>query len=236
MEDVIKRIQEGDKNLLEIFINENKEYIYSYTSIYYDKLNDYEDLVQTAVYAFIKSIYNYKFTNDFYTRYSKMWISSYVNRFVLNNLRNVKDKEDAICIATKIYEKCRKHIKHDPSIDELVKFLNVSHFVAQDIIDIINYNNNLDIDVYSSIDNYSLEDEVIKKVDTEIFRKRFIDNMLTKKQREVVLLKYGFSGECMRTVDIAKTLGGGRTAKDDLNKKAIKRLERKCISELEKYI
>lgn len=115
MYDIIFRIQNGEKDLLEQFIIDNMEYIYSITKKYYNLFDDYEDLAQEAIIGFVKAVYNYNDKLDFYKQYAILWINNYIKRYILDNINLISDIDKRYFFAMDIYDRCKNKYKHEPT-------------------------------------------------------------------------------------------------------------------------
>lgn len=226
MTETIKKIQEGDKILLEEFIKNNIELVYAHTSKYYDILNDYDDLVQEVTYGFIKSIYNYKFNKPF-ERHANRVMYLYKERFLLKNIYSINDNFEQYIIALRFYDKCKKSIAHTPTVKEFARYHYIKNNLAYEIYSILNSFNN-EYSLNDNIcDNIIFEDESIKKMDSEIFKNNFVNKVLTSKQSAIISLKYGFLNNiCYSETEIAKKKNMTRQNVNNLHSYAMKRLRK----------
>lgn len=239
MNEKIKRIQEGDKELLKQVIEENKEFIHSFTLKYYGVFEDYEDLVQESTCAFINSLYTFKFKGDFYENYARRYIFKNIERYILKNLHRITNKDKKYEFFMDLYIRAIKYYKHEPTAKELKKLLNKNMRVSEEVYNTVNgyikYNSDA-LDVYEIRDDYSLEDECIKNVDTDLFVKRFFDNTLNDIQKNTLLKLYGFDNEkCYTFTEIAKSRGVSKQSVSLVHISAIKKLQKKKYNSLNKF-
>lgn len=229
MEEKIRKIQAGDKEILNEFLNDNLNYIYGITARYYGIFDDYDELIQVALYAFTKSLYKYNFDCNLYNKHSKRWICSYVERYMLKNIDRVNNIDNRYNIAVKVYENCKKYYNHTPNVKELSKYGLIKADLAQYILDIIDdpykFINIGYEDIY--MDTYN-EDDFIRNIEKENFIDDVLSTNLTEKQRNSIMYKFGFvDGFCYGPTDTSKIIGVSRQNVDDMNDRAIKRLKKK---------
>lgn len=228
MNEIIKRIQNGEEHLLNDLIIDNMDYIYSFTKKYYGIFEDYEELVQEAIIAFIESVYKYDFKKCFLNPYASIKIYYRVNKYVYENLYRICDYEKRYKIVSKLYGKCKNCIGHEPSPRELSRYYRIDIRFAEEILNIYNTK-----DFYLNIKNYknyyqdySIE-EVERNVNTEIMSNRIKRSNLTTKQKELILTKFGFKDGKSYTFEyLANEKNQKKQATHSLYKKAEKKLKR----------
>ena len=227
MEEIIKRIQNGEKELLNDILKDNIEYIYSYTYKYYGIFNDYEDLVQVAMLAFVKAVYSYKFNGYFLTSHANLWITKNIERYILRNLDNINDIEEKYKICINIYEKCITYYKHEPNAIEVSRYTNSNETIGSTILNVVN---NYDVENKKYEDELYIDDteaESLKRLESDLFIKKYIDGTLTDNQKKVIMYKYGFYDRCYRESEISEKLGVSRQCVSNCHEYAIKKLKKK---------
>lgn len=218
----IKRIQNGEKHLLKDFILENMDYINARVKEYKYIFEDYDELIQEAIYIFIRAVYTFKFDCDF-RAYSNVWIYTRIKRFVLDNLNRVSDEEEKYNLCVQEYEKVRAKLNKEPTVEELWKGLFIKYSSARDIYNIVNF----------KFDNYKEEiyeekyEEINDSVDSELFKKNIVEKKLDGNKKEAILLKYGFlDGKMYSLRQIAKKIGYSHQGVDHLIKYGEKKLKK----------
>ena len=192
MNKIIKRIQNGEDELLEKLIVEKEEFIYSFIEMYKEMFDDYDELKQEAVCVYIYLIKRFNF-NCYFSTYITTKMRQYINKFILSNLDRINSIDDRIMISQYFYNKCKNHIKSEPTREALRFYLNIKNIYVEQIINYaknvgsyISYNHSL----YGEVDeNY----EVVERfVDSDLFMKNILKKYLTKKQAESIIMNFGF--------------------------------------------
>ena len=218
----IKRIQNGEKHLLKEFIQENMDYINARCEEYKYIFEDYDELIQEAIYIFIRAVYTFKFDCDF-RAYSNGWIYTRIKRFVLDNLNRVSDEEEKYNLCVQEYEKVRTKLNKEPSVEELWKGLFIKYSSAREIYNTVNF-------IYEDVNEEIYEEkyeEINDRVDSGLFKKNVIDKKLDGNQKDALLLKYGFvNGKMYSLRQIAKKIGYSHQGVDHLIKYGEKKLKK----------
>ena len=237
MNNIIKKIQDGDKKLANTFIKDNISYIKKFTSKYFGIFEDYDDLVQIAMIAFMKSIYTFKYNMDFLKQHAALRIYTEVNRYVLENFHLINDFEVRYLIMLGFYERCRKDIDIEITSKEISNYYGIKNSSAAKIIHFINNIEKYeDINTDDLLSDYNLEDECIKKIDTELFKIKFIDNVLTDKQKNIIINKYNFNNKGLTISEMARKINMTRQSLNNNHNCAIKKLKKEYSNELKIYM
>ena len=239
---IIKEIQDGNKALLNDLLDDSMDFINSYVEPYKNVYEDYDDLLQEAILVFINSIYFYKynpkFNKYFYSQYAGHWINLRLLTFVLKNLNRVFDDDDKLIISLNAYDRVKKNLNYEPSIKEFSEYYNLKYHQAELIINFINgsdFNEDIYMGLKEFCDDYSLEDETVKELETELFIKRYLSKTLKDNQINVILHKYGFGKEILGYTEIAKLEGVSKQCVNSRHDFAIKKLIKMHYEDLEKY-
>lgn len=232
MNETIKRIQNGEKDLLEGLITENLDYIYKYVKKYNGIFLEYEDLKQEAIKEFISSVYAYNFKDDFILNYARRRIYTKVRYFVMMNIDRFKDSEERYAFCVKIYENSKFRLGHNPTIEEFARYYYINESVAYKIF---NYLKNPDIKNErfneENITNNIEEDVILNKLEAKDMKDLVINSCLTKRQKELLLFHYGFyNGETYNFSEMARILNSNRQVYSRANETLLKRVKR-IISE-----
>lgn len=204
MLEIIKRIQNGENNLIGSLINSNEEFIYSYAEKYKDIFDDYEELKQEAICIFIYLIKCYKF-NCYFSTFISTKMNMYMNRFILSNMERIPKIEDRITLSKYFYNKCTKYLNYKPTLSELRRYLGIKKIYVEQLFNYacekasyIDYKDG----ICGFVDeNYEL---VERNLDSELFKEKVLKSSLTKKQAESLILNYGFNSKPKSFVEIGK--------------------------------
>lgn len=191
MEEIVKRIQKGEKYLLNDFIKDNMKYIYNITKKFYGIFEDYDDLVQEALITFIKAVYSFDTTKKYFLPYLNIKILSTVNKYVNSNLDRIIDNKKRKEIALGLYKKCQDRVEFEPDVDALMRYYGLYVSDAQKL-----YNICKNDDIYCNIDDfnnyyqdYSLDD-LEHEIDSNLLFKNLNLKLLTENEKEYIRLKY----------------------------------------------
>lgn len=211
MENIVKRIQEGETRLIEPFIRQRINFISSFANKYSDMFGDCDDLLQEATIAFVRAIYNYKFGQSSFYQYAAIKIHSTIRKYVISNIDRITDLEKKYYFVKYIYEKCREHIGHELSYADVSKYFGIEVSESQNICNIyLNRYTHFNIDAFEDYYNdYSLED-VLEKVDSDIFIESVMKKGLNTREQDVLKIKYNNEGLELRDGEIAKIVGISR--------------------------
>lgn len=200
----IKRVQNGEYELISEIISENQQFIYSFIEKYKNIFDDYEDLKQEAICIYIYLIKRYNF-NYYFSTYINTKMKQYINKYILSNIDRINNIEDRIYISKYLYNKCTVYLKHKPTIYEFNNYLRIKSIYAYQIFNYATTNSkylSYDDSLYGEMD-YNL-DTVERKADSELFRDNFLKKLLTKKQAMAIIQYFGFDGKFYKLTDLGK--------------------------------
>lgn len=189
----IKEIQNGNKEVLEQFIRDYDKCIDSIIKKYKNIYSDYEELKQQAIMKFIESIYAFdcnldknRFIQYFYAR-----LTIEMRRYVFSNLDRIKSIEEKCAICFYGYDKCKLSLEHEPTYIEIADYLKINrksafeiHYIVNNLEKVVTQKKLLD-KVYSNF-----EEVMVEKLENDKL-KIVLEKILTKKQKEIIYLRYG---------------------------------------------
>ena len=211
VKDIIKA-QNGDKQYMELLIENNKGLIWNIVRRFKDRGFELEDLYQIGVLGFIKSIK--KFDTSFAVR-----LSTYAVPYIMGEIKRhirddgpVKVSRSIKELGGKILELQKEHMKktgEDMSIMQVAKELKVSKEEVALALDCFNPVES----IYSSISNDEDGQSIIDTISSNIDEQTRIVNKISVKQlidgledrdKKIILLRYY---KCRTQSEVAKILG-----------------------------
>ena len=193
----IKEIQNGNKIALEQFLNEHEKYIESIIKKYKNIFDDYEELKQEAIKKFIELLYvvDYNVSKDRFMQYFYARLTISIRRYVFSNLERIKNIEEKYLLCLNEYDKCKSYLKHEPTYQELAKYLTVNRKSAFEILYIVNNFDKLikNKNVLDSRYN-GFEGDILDKLDAKGLENSLVQ-VLTPKQMNLISSKFGFDNK-----------------------------------------
>ena len=236
---LIKYKKYGDKKAREKLIEHNLRYVKSIAKKYMRNGIDLIELIQEGNIGLMAAIDSFDLSKEFRkSTYVKLYIVSYIQRFIINNGKNIR-------IPVYLYQRERKvknAIKHfqfefgkDPTVEELAKFMD---YTVKQIINILTIPKTLSMhDIISNGGEESehedfIEDEKIND-DTfigNIYSSQFLDTInnsdLSDREKKVIFYRFGFFGnEPFKLKEIGKIVGVSRQRVKEIENKAKKKLK-----------
>ncbi len=136
---IVEKAIEGDKNAIEILLNEHKEYLYKTAFLYMKNEQDAVELCQDTVYKAIINLHKLKSS-----KYFKTWIT----RILINNA----------------HDRNKKKIKIVDSFDKLELIEDISYEKLEEKIDLYNAIDTLDEKFKTPIILQYFQDMTIKEI------------------------------------------------------------------------
>lgn len=231
MNETIKRIQNGEKELLSGLIEDNLDFIYKYIKKYDGKFLDYEDLKQEVIKEFIKAVYCYNFKDDFINNYANRKIYNRARRYLIVNIDRFIDKDEQYALCVKVYEKCKKKVGHNPSIEEISHYWYIHSSVVCRVLEYLNNPFLSNVDLKEDMMSITFDEkEIINNIQRKECVDLIINSSLSQRQKEVLLFHYGFyNGKSYSFSEMARKLDSYRQVYSDANISLIKRLKKKII-------
>lgn len=233
IEDIIKA-QNGDENVMEKLINENKGLIWSIIRRFKDRGVEIDDLYQIGVLGFIKSIKKFDTTFDVkLSTYAVPYIMGEIKRHIRDDgpikvSRSIKD------LGRKVIDLQKEYLKQtgqDISIIQVAKKLNVTKEEVALALDSFNpvesiYNSTSEQDDGQSLldtlsSNIDEQSEIINRLSLE----QLIDN-LNDEEKQIILLRY-YKGRTQ--TEVAKILKTSQVQISRIEKKVLERMKVKLL-------
>lgn len=228
--DIIKKAQNGDKELENYLITQNIGLIRSVVKRFTNRGCEYEDLVQIGSIGLIKAIKNYDSGfNVRFSTYAVPMIIGEIKRFLRDDgmikvSRNLKE------IAAKAYtlrESVEKNTGKEPTISELAAELDVSkeelvmamnsQSTTQSLHELISQEEGSTIELIDRIENEGIEESSL--IDRIALKEML--SALEQKERQIIVLRYFKE---MTQCQIAKVLGISQVQVSRIEKKILKKL------------
>ncbi len=224
----------------------NLKYVIKVAKHYYipNQFLSLMDLIQEGNLGLIKAIEKYdEKRNENFLTYATWWINNYLQRIILNNKDLISipiNKYKEYLIYINVYENLMKKLYRKPSITEIAIEMNISKEkvlildrIGQ-ILKIKNIENLNDADKnllnYIKADSEDEPEEFLKKrikiEEEEEFLDLLEENQLTKKQIDVIKVRYGFLDNEYKTLE--------KTAKilKFKNKKSVFAIEKRALKKM----
>lgn len=233
IEDIIKA-QNGDENVMEKLINENKGLIWSIIRRFKDRGVEIDDLYQIGVLGFIKSIKKFDTTFDVkLSTYAVPYIMGEIKRHIRDDgpikvSRSIKD------LGRKVIDLQKEYLKQtgqDISIIQVAKKLNVTKEEVALALDSFNpvesiYNSTSEQDDGQSLldtlsSNIDEQSEIVNRLSLE----QLIDN-LNDEEKQIILLRY-YKGRTQ--TEVAKILKTSQVQISRIEKKVLERMKVKLL-------
>lgn len=233
IEDIIKA-QNGDENVMEKLINENKGLIWSIIRRFKDRGVEIDDLYQIGVLGFIKSIKKFDTTFDVkLSTYAVPYIMGEIKRHIRDDgpikvSRSIKDLGKKVIDLQKEY---LKQTGQDISIIQVAKKLNVTKEEVALALDSFNPVESIYNSTSEQDDGQSLLDTLSSNIDEQLeivnrlSLEQLIDN-LNDEEKQIILLRY-YKGRTQ--TEVAKILKTSQVQISRIEKKVLERMKVKLL-------
>lgn len=240
-----KRIEEGDKDAKEYFINCNLKLVVNIAKQYHHYQIPFMDLIQEGNLGLIRAVEKFEWRKGFkFSTYATQWIRQYITRYIL-------DKEKIIHIPVHVAEsefKVRKTIDHlmkelqrEPTIEEIAKECNMSCTQVYELMGFaqstVSIDAQIDDDSDTSLgDMLSDEGTMTPQQNADnVYIKETVQkslSILKDREKDVIIRRYGLNGEAPMTLeDIGKIYGITRERVRQIESKAMRKLGSKSVKE-----
>ena len=167
--------------------------VYSIARKYCNNNSDLEDLIQVGNIGLIEALNHYKEeSNAKFTTYAHFYIKGEILKYIREN-KSIKlnyDTDKLIRKIAKVKEYLTQVKSHEPSIEEISEYLEVS---VDDIVNAINYSYNvksLDYELTEDNNLYDYEAYLEKGYDTDLLTLKDELNKLSPFERRLIESRY----------------------------------------------
>lgn len=221
-EELVIKAQSGDKEARNKLINSNLRLVISIAKRYANKGVPFLDLVQEGNIGLMNTVDKFDLSMGCkFSTYATWWIRHKISRALQELSGHVRipvNLQFTVAKYTKIVDMLSVKLEREPKLEEIAEEMNISVSKAILLNQLkkgtisLNEKANDDYDDASELLDFIKDDF---DVDEEIQKKRIISdtsNMLesidlTDREREVILLHFGFSGRIYSLEEIGKKLG-----------------------------
>lgn len=236
--ETIKQIKEGNTELFEIWLKDNKKLIYSCVKKYVNQNNEIEDLFQEGTIAVLKAIKTFDISrNCKFSTYALWIIRQAVIRYVENNGRTIRIPVHMLYFIEKV-KTTKKELEGKygikPTVEDIAYELNTSPKKIIQALesdkDLISLESKISKDEDREFSNFIpsktyTDDEAIENIKKEEVYNFVNNSRLSKREKEIIFLRYGLIDGGKRTLqEVGKIFGLTRERIRQIEKKSLKRL------------
>lgn len=238
--ELAERIVEGDEAALNKLVESNLRFVVSVAKEYQNRGLPLEDLINEGNIGLIKAAHKFDSTKGFrFISYAVWWIRQAIMEAIVNQSKMVRlpfNKVWEVFKVEKTYNKLRKDLGRDPSMDEVTKELGIS---ISDLSSIMkNFGKDLSLDEMISDDydstlmDFIPDDKTPRPDDTLMDESLKIEvgkvlSSLPRREGEILRLYYGIIGERSLTLsEIGERLNLSRERVRQIKELALKKLQR----------
>ena len=231
-EELLVKINEGDEEARNTFINGNLRLVLSVIQRFYGRGETADDLFQVGCVGLIKAIDNFDLSQNVqFSTYAVPMIVGEVKRYLRDNnsIRVSRSVRDLAYKAIQTKEKMTKEKGREPTIEEIAKELNVEKEEIAFSLDAIQDPVSLQEPVYNDgAESIFLMDQVkdSKNTDELWIEKMAIEGALKKlneKEKNIVVKRF-FDGKTQ--MEVADEIGISQAQVSRLEKSAISHIKR----------
>ncbi len=238
--ELAERIRQGDQEALNKLVEANLRFVVSVAKEYQNRGLPLEDLINEGNIGLIKAAHKFDSTKGFrFISYAVWWIRQAIMEAIVNQSKMVRlpfNKVWEVFKVEKTYNKLRKDLGRDPSLEEVTEELGIS---ISDLSNIMkNFGKDLSLDEMISDDYDStlldfIPDEKAPKPDDKLEDESLkievekVLNSLPKREGEILRLYYGIGEERSLTLsEIGERLNLSRERVRQIKELALKKLRR----------
>ncbi|MBQ6841056.1 MAG: sigma-70 family RNA polymerase sigma factor [Bacilli bacterium] len=237
--ELAKRVREGDKAARDRLTECNLRLVISIAKRYQNRGLSLMDLVQEGNIGLSRAVelFNPERGTKFST-HATWWIRQSIQRSVMDKGKNVRipvHKQQELSNYYKIYGELEKHLKREPTVDELayelgwkkekVEELQTMHTDTVSLNTIVG-DEDTELEHFVAADEPTPEEYYADKALAEDVRK-LLDRVLTEKEKNIIILRYGLDGGGVRRLEFCGQLY-------NLTRERIRQIEAKALKKLRK--
>ena len=238
--ELAERIAQGDQEALNKLVEANLRFVVSVAKEYQNRGLPLEDLINEGNIGLIKAAHKFDSTKGFrFISYAVWWIRQAIMEAIVNQSKMVRlpfNKVWEVFKVEKTYNKLRKDLGRDPSLEEVTEELGIS---ISDLSSIMkNFGKDLSLDEMISDDYDStlldfIPDEKAPKPDDSLMDESLkieVEKVLAslpRREGEILRLYYGIGEERSLTLsEIGERLNLSRERVRQIKELALKKLRR----------
>ena len=238
--ELAERIAQGDQEALNKLVEANLRFVVSVAKEYQNRGLPLEDLINEGNIGLIKAAHKFDGTKGFrFISYAVWWIRQAIMEAIVNQSKMVRlpfNKVWEVFKVEKTYNKLRKDLGRDPSLEEVTEELGIS---ISDLSSIMkNFGKDLSLDEMISDDYDStlldfIPDEKAPRPDDSLMDESLkieVEKVLAslpKREGEILRLYYGIGEERSLTLsEIGERLNLSRERVRQIKELALKKLRR----------
>ncbi len=238
--ELIRRIQNGDNKAKEELIIKNDKLVLYVVNKHLFKIKngkiDREDLIQEGRLGLLKAAEKFDLNRpNYFSTYAVSWIRQYINNALKNNNRTIRlssltynlllelhNKEQTFYLINGVY----------PTIEELANEMKLPINKVKKLL--LDNEDILSLDTYINDDkdlNYYLEDTsqaFTDYIDLKLYIEEFKNNIelsdISKRNKEIIMLRYGLMGERKSLEDIGQMF--------NLTKEGVRKILTRSLSQI----
>ena len=228
----------GDKDALEILINSNLRLVVKLAKKYLTYGLSLADLIEEGNIGLIIAANKYRLDYDTkFSSYAAFWIKECMMRSIANKGRNIRipvNLYEKIVSFKKAYRKLEFNLKRCPTIEEVASFLNLSLEEARylstiqndtlSINELLGEDNDQEREAFLA-SNHNSPEEIVESKSLEQDLKALLSSCLTKREIEIITLRFGLNGEEIRTLEDIGLMY-------NLTKERVRQIEKSALNKL----
>jgi len=242
-----KRILKGDADAREVLINSNLRLVVKIAKGYLTHDMELLDIIQEGNVGLIKAAEKFDFRKNVrFSTYASFWIRQSIARAISNKSRMIRfphRKEERLRKISKAQQKLTRDLGRDPHLEEIVEETKIDEKDVRSTLTlpsrIVSIESTSDSDLFSLkhvVDDpkYSPDYIVMRNYLKE--KAQEILNILTEKEKKVLLLRYSFlQGERYTLKEIGKKLEVSPETVRQIEMRALRKI-REHFSHLREFI
>ena len=244
--ELAKRIEEGDEEAKQKFINSNLRLVISIVKRYQGGGLSFLDLVQEGNKALISAANKFDYRKGYkFSTYATYWIKLTVRRAIIDKGRAIRLP---VHVREKVYELEKAYWKHmcnnegsEPSLDELADKTTLDKDEIGFLQEISYFENICSLDApIAEADMFALLDSIEEERNTSLDKfvsldstghdlRKILKEVLTSREQTVIEMRYGlFDGKERTLHQIGRHF--------DLSRERIRQIEEEALSKLREYL
>ena len=250
--DLAKKVANGDTNAREKFIESNLKLVVFIAKRYVGRGLPFLDLIQEGNIGLMTAVDRYDAKKGYkFSTYATWWIRQAITRAIADKGRNVRLPvylSQNLMLYRKTITDLQKRLNRQPTIEEIAKEMKVSipkvielYKLQSDTISInsmVGDDGDTELEHFIPGSDVSPEDIVIEGTLQSQVRKMLQECNLSEREKEVLVLRYGFNDRAPMTLEkVGKKYGISRERVRQIEEKALVKIRRsRHIKELAVYM